>query len=60
MSSFVLKKVPEDVLKTILKVQGEIKVKRGITIYSLESAVYYIIKKYRELTEVESDQKKDR
>lgn len=51
MAAFTLKNIPKDVLKYILKMQGEIKQTRGIGQFSMESTVYKIINEHKELTE---------
>lgn len=51
MAAFTLKNIPENVLKYILKMQGEIKQTRGTAQFSMESTVYKIINEHKELTE---------
>ena len=41
-----LKKMPEDVRKIILRVQYEMKVKRGTSQFSLPTTIYAIIREY--------------
>lgn len=50
-SAFTLKNIPPEVLKYILKMQGEIKQTRGIGQFSMESTVYKIINEHKELKE---------
>lgn len=45
MPDILLKKVPSDVVKHILKRQYEAKTKKGISQYSLSTAVIQIIRK---------------
>lgn len=42
--SILLKNVPEDILQIILKAQSEEKLKTNKTQYSMESAIYKLIK----------------
>lgn len=48
MSIFPLKNMPMDIKKYILKVQGEMKVKKGLSRYSQELTIYKIIKEHME------------
>lgn len=50
MSSLILRAVPDDLKKYLLKVQGEIKSKKG-TQYSLESTLYQIVREYKKIAE---------
>lgn len=43
-NDLLLKDVPEDVLKIILKKQGDEKVKKGVKQYSMSLAVFKIIR----------------
>lgn len=45
-STILLKNVPKDIMRTILKVQSEVKMKKEIGKYSQEKAVYKIISDY--------------
>ncbi len=51
MAGFTLKKIPDDVLKYILKMQGVIKEQKGIGQFSMESTVYKILREHKELNE---------
>lgn len=53
MASLLLKNFPPDIRKYLLKVQMEHKIEKGIGQYSLESAIYKIIR-----TKMESENKK--
>lgn len=46
MADLLLKKVPEDVRKILLKQQGKEKENRGTNQYSLSSVVYKIVKEW--------------
>jgi hypothetical protein len=50
MATLPLKDIPEDVNKYILKVQGDIKAKKG-TQFSKISTVFQIIREHREIKE---------
>lgn len=58
MSAIKLRIVPEDVMKFILKKQGEIKEKKCIGLYSQENVVYQIIKEHPDFQQPKK-QKKD-
>lgn len=46
MAQIKLKEVPNDVLDTIIEVQADAKKKKSICQYSLEKAVYQIVRDY--------------
>jgi len=46
MASLLLKNLPLDVRKFIIKMQGEIKYEKGISQYSMELTMYKIIKEH--------------
>lgn len=46
-----LKSIPDDVLKFVLKVQGEIKSDKCISQYSLEKTFYHIVREYKKIKE---------
>lgn len=46
MTSLILRAMPDDVKKYILKTQGEIKAKKG-TQYSQESTIYQIVREHK-------------
>jgi hypothetical protein len=48
MPVFPLKKMPEEVKKYILKVQAEIKIKKGTSNFSQESTIYKIIREHKD------------
>ncbi len=47
MPVFPLKDMPLEVKQYILKVQAEIKIKKGISRYSQESTIYKIIREHK-------------
>lgn len=51
MSTLHLKDLPSDVKKYILKVQGEVKAKKGIAQYSQQSTICQIVREHKEFTE---------
>lgn len=51
MAAIRLKYLPEDIIKYILKIQGEIKSKKGIGQYSQELTVMQIIREHKEFKE---------
>lgn len=51
MSAIKLKVVPEDVMKFILKKQGQIKEKKCIGLYSQEAVVYQLLKEHPDFIE---------
>jgi hypothetical protein len=50
MATLPLKNIPVDVKKYILKLQGEIKAKKG-TQYSQEQTIFTIIRQHQEFSE---------
>lgn len=59
MANIKLKEIPEDVRLFILKMQGEIKCKKGIALYSQESTVYQLIKEHPKFPETKKSAKED-
>jgi hypothetical protein len=53
MGEIKLRNIPTDVVKVLIKKQGDIKIHIGHNRYSLESTVYKIIREWRELTKKE-------
>lgn len=51
MASFNLKNIPDDVIKHILKIQGEKKTEKGVGLYSQQQTVFQIIREHKEFTE---------
>jgi hypothetical protein len=49
MGEIKLRNIPTDVVKVLVRKQGEIKLTIGHNRYSLESTVYKIIREWREL-----------
>ena len=49
MAGLLLKNMPPEIRKYLLKIQGDIKVKKCISQYSLEMVIYKIIEKQIEL-----------
>lgn len=47
-SSYLLKSIPADVYKIILREQNKIKEEKNKTVYSMESTIYHIIKEFDE------------
>ena len=45
-SSYLLKAIPADIYKIILKEQNKIKEEKNKSVYSIESTIYYIIKEF--------------
>lgn len=58
MAVINLKTIPIDLLKFILKTQGEIKSDKSIGQFSLEQTVYKIIKDLKEIKEKEKSNEK--
>ena len=54
MASFIFK-APEDVLKYILKVQGEKKSEKGLTQYSQSLTICTIIREHKQMKEIKSN-----
>jgi len=50
--AYNLKSIPEDVIKYLLKKQGEHKEKKGICQYSLELTIYEIIRQHKFYNEI--------
>jgi hypothetical protein len=50
MATLPLKDIPLDVKRHILKIQGEIKIKKGISQYSQQLAIFQIIREHQQLT----------
>ena len=48
MSALILKDLPLDVRKYILKLQGEIKAEKGVCQYSMPLTIYKIIREHKE------------
>ncbi len=46
-----LKDIPLDVRKFILKIQGELKEKKGVAQYSQCLTIFFIIREYKKITE---------
>jgi plasmid stability protein len=51
MAALTLKNIPEDLLKHILKVQADTKIHKAKAQYSMESAIYKILREHKELRE---------
>jgi hypothetical protein len=51
--SWLIKDVPDDVLKFVLKRQGDNKVKKGISQYSLSQTIFQIIKEHNQFPKKE-------
>lgn len=51
MPTLLIKNLPDDLKKYIVKVQGETKNKKGISQYSMEAALLQIIKEHKENSE---------
>jgi len=49
MSALILRDLPLDVRKYILKLQGEIKAERGVCQYSMPLTIYKIIREHQAL-----------
>lgn len=49
MSVLHLRDMPKSVKKHVLKVQGEIKAEKGMSVYSQQSAIYQIIREHAEM-----------
>lgn len=45
-TSYILKAIPPDIYKIILREQNRIKEQKGKTIYSMEATIYHIIKEF--------------
>lgn len=51
MTAILVKAIPEDLSKFILKIQGDLKVKKGIGQLHQSQAVLHIIKEYKKMVE---------
>lgn len=51
MPTLPLKNIPIDVRRYILKIQGEIKTKKGVSQYSQPQTIFQIIREHKEFTE---------
>jgi hypothetical protein len=51
MPTLPLKEIPLDVKKHILKIQGEIKEKKGISQYSQSQTIFQIIREHKSFVE---------
>lgn len=51
MSTFPLENIPLDIKKYILKVQGEIKSKKGVSQYNQQLVIFQIIREHKEFTD---------
>lgn len=49
MTAILVKAIPEDLSKFILKIQGDLKVKKGIGQLHQSQAVIHIIKEYKKI-----------
>jgi len=49
--SFIFKSPPEDVLKYLLKIQGEKKSEKGITQFSQLQTIFCIIREHKQMKE---------
>ena len=49
MDAINLKPIPKDVQKIILKTQGDIKVEKGVGVYSQTATIIYMIREYDKL-----------
>lgn len=49
MPSLLLKSVPLDIRKYLLKIQMDAKIEKGINQYSLETALYKVVRKQMEI-----------
>ncbi len=59
MPSLTIKNIPEDVIKHILKIQGEKKAEKGIGQYSQQQAIFQIIREHKEsvYTQIKNNEK---
>jgi hypothetical protein len=48
MSAIQLNEIPKDIKQYILKIQGEIKTRKAIGVYSLQQTILQIIREHRE------------
>jgi len=53
--SFIFKEPPPDVLKHLLKVQGEKKAERGISQFSQLQTIFSIIREHKQMKESKKD-----
>lgn len=51
MATFPLENIPLDVKKYILKMQGEIKSKKGVSQYNQQLVIFQIIREHKEFSE---------
>lgn len=51
MATLPLKNIPIDVRKYILKVQGDMKVKKGVAQYSQNLVIFQLIREHKEFSE---------
>ena len=51
MTSILVKAIPEDLAKFILKIQGDLKVKKGVGQLHQSQAVLHIIRQYKKIIE---------
>lgn len=51
MSTFPLENIPLDIKKYILKMQGEIKSKKGVSQYNQQLVIFQIIREHKEFSE---------
>lgn len=59
MATFPLQNIPDDVKKYILKIQGEMKCKKGISQYSQQLVIFQIIREHKEINESSKQKKSD-
>lgn len=53
MAVINLKAIPQDILRYLLKIQGEIKSEKNIAQYSLEQTVYRIVKEHQAFNKIQ-------
>ncbi len=51
MTAILVKSIPDDLSKFILKIQGDLKVKKGVGQLHQSQAILHIIKEYKKITE---------
>jgi len=58
MPTLPLKSIPKEVNDYVLKIQTQIKIKKGVSHYSKCLTIYHIIKEHKEIKEKEIKEKK--
>ena len=59
MSAVMIKSMPEELYKFVLKVQGDIKTDRGVGSYSQSKTILHIIKEYKNVVDGKQSEQKN-